>query len=383
MEKELMDENSNDENKYDRAIYGTANVQQYKSDVAFKTLVEAVNDNLYIVPNFQRMYKWEQYQVQDLAVSLLRGLPIPPIYTYRNELGQLEILDGQQRIISIFLYYLGKYRSRTRNKNMNIKQFDSSKPFKEQIEHFYELSDVTYYMKYYDDVDAEEKSIVINYDKLPDKVRRKLDYTTITVIEISIDNKELKNKYLYKIFANLNAGGIPLTAQEIRNVIYRCPFYEMLFEFNETNEKWLEAFGNVSDESRRIESLLRLCAFRYFVKIKDNKFTIDSYKNIQSMLNEFSEKAVKFEEKDILDYKNSLEIFADKWNGRIIREQSILENIYTVVDKTEMDVALTSYLCKKIQDTELYRETVRQGNATKAVIEKKLKAVYDGLQKYA
>ena len=48
------------EEEIDKAVYGDANVQQYKSDVAFKTLVEGVDENLYVVPDFQRVYKWKK-----------------------------------------------------------------------------------------------------------------------------------------------------------------------------------------------------------------------------------------------------------------------------------------------------------------------------------
>ena len=77
-------------------------VQQYKSDVGFRTLVESVNENMYIIPKYQRKYRWKKEQVVSLVESLLRGLPIPPIYTCRNSENQLEILDGQQRVMSLF-----------------------------------------------------------------------------------------------------------------------------------------------------------------------------------------------------------------------------------------------------------------------------------------
>ena len=70
-------------------------IQQYKTDVGFRTLVESVNDNMYIIPKYQRKYRWNKEQVVKLVESLLKGLPIPPIYTCRNEKMQLEILDGQ------------------------------------------------------------------------------------------------------------------------------------------------------------------------------------------------------------------------------------------------------------------------------------------------
>ena len=84
-------------NKLESYLQGVA-VQQYKSDIGFRTLVESVNDNMYIIPKYQRKYRWKKEQVVSLVESLLRGLPIPPIYTCRNENNQLEILDGQQRI---------------------------------------------------------------------------------------------------------------------------------------------------------------------------------------------------------------------------------------------------------------------------------------------
>ena len=77
-------------------------IRQYKTDVEFRTLVESVNENLYIIPKYQRKYRWSKAQVVSLTESLICGLPIPPIYTCRNEQNQLEILDGQQRIMSLF-----------------------------------------------------------------------------------------------------------------------------------------------------------------------------------------------------------------------------------------------------------------------------------------
>ena len=52
-------------------------IQQYKTDVGFRTLVEGVNENLYIIPKYQRKYRWSKEQVTSLVESLIRGLPIP------------------------------------------------------------------------------------------------------------------------------------------------------------------------------------------------------------------------------------------------------------------------------------------------------------------
>ena len=118
-------------------------IQQYKSDVGFKTLMEGVNDNLYVIPKYQRKYKWTKEQLQDLVMSLICEFPIPPIYTYRNEKNQLEILDGQQRIFSLFFYYIGKYINIKKNCAVDYRKLDvENKSFKEALEEAYELEDL-------------------------------------------------------------------------------------------------------------------------------------------------------------------------------------------------------------------------------------------------
>ena len=90
-------------------------IQQYKTDIGFRTLVESVNDNMYVIPKYQRKYRWGRDKVEKLVESLLRGFPIPPIYTCRNKDNQLEILDGQQRVMSLFFYYIGAFLERRKN----------------------------------------------------------------------------------------------------------------------------------------------------------------------------------------------------------------------------------------------------------------------------
>ena len=63
-------------------IYNNISVQQYKTDMGFKALVEGVHDNMYVIPEYQRKFRWKKSQVEELAASLIRGLPIPPISAY-------------------------------------------------------------------------------------------------------------------------------------------------------------------------------------------------------------------------------------------------------------------------------------------------------------
>lgn len=370
-----------DEREIDTAIYGSASVQQYKKDVAFKTLVEEIEADLVVIPKFQRVYKWTELQVEELAVSLVKGMPIPPIYAYRNEEHQLEILDGQQRIISMYLYYKGRYMKKTNNNYIDLRHL-GEKSLEELIADNKIFTDKKYEMGYYDLNENKEKVIDITYHKLPQKVRRKVDFTDIPIIEINIDNKALKERYLYKIFSNLNRGGTPLTDQEVRNVIYRCPFYEMLFKFSEENSTWKKLFRRVAIDSTDIEYLLRMCALKHFVTIIDNKFQVEGYKNRGKLLNDFSEVAKKFNSMEVEEYKNSLEKFMSLIKGTSQMDITLLESLFAVIDNIDLKTEITADLCDFIKETEDYKGTIKQGSVTKSAIEAKLKAVYDGIYEY-
>ncbi len=166
-------------------------IQQYKTDVGFRTLVESVNENLYIIPKYQRKYRWTKEQVVSLVESLIFGLPIPPIYTCRNEKNQLEVLDGQQRIMSLFFYYIGYYLNNRRNSSLDFSDLAVGDcTFEEAIRNQFDLEELHIEIK-------NKKGEVINldYDALPLEVKRRVDYTTITVIEIKVD--DVRNAHLY------------------------------------------------------------------------------------------------------------------------------------------------------------------------------------------
>lgn len=219
-------------NKLESYLQGVA-VQQYKSDIGFRTLVESVNDNMYIIPKYQRKYRWKKEQVVSLVESLLRGLPIPPIYTCRNENNQLEILDGQQRVMSLFFYYIGYFLNKKKESAINFSEIDTQNcSFAEALISQFQVEKLHIDLK-----DANGEKFNADYAALPIEIKRKVDYTAITVIEIKIGREDKRQEVLQTIFANLNKSGAILSPQELRNGIYMCKFYDMLYEFNKNNGK--------------------------------------------------------------------------------------------------------------------------------------------------
>lgn len=198
-------------NKLESYLQGVA-VQQYKSDIGFRTLVESVNDNMYIIPKYQRKYRWKKEQVVSLVESLLRGLPIPPIYTCRNENNQLEILDGQQRVMSLFFYYIGYFLNKKKESAINFSEIDTQNcSFAEALISQFQVEKLHVDLK-----DANGEKFNADYAALPIEIKRKVDYTAITVIEIKIGREDKRQEVLQTIFANLNKSGAILSPQELR-----------------------------------------------------------------------------------------------------------------------------------------------------------------------
>ena len=340
--------------------FNDASVQQYKSDIGFRTLVESVNDNLYVIPKYQRKYRWGRQQVVGLVESLLRGLPIPPIYTCRNDKNQLEILDGQQRVMSLFFYYIGYFLNKKKESAINFSELEVGDfSFADALKEQYPL----------EELHIEINGMNVDYNDLPVELKRKVDYISITVIEIKIEQKKKKDEILQTIFANLNKNGAILSKQEQRNGIYMCDFYDMLQEFNKRNLKWRKLWGREDSKDRDLQTLLRFCTLRKYVcyvkELKESRidFKINGYySSYAEMLDAFSKEAMSFGDGDIVKYQKSLEEFVGLFeiNTVLSSKVALMEGFYIIYEKLGVKKGITKPLLDKVQNENGYKENSGQ-----------------------
>lgn len=383
---EKQDENITEQKDY--SFIENTNVTQYKADLAFKSLIDGFNELLYVIPKYQRKYIWSREQVENLAISLIRGLPIPPIYVYRNEKKQMEILDGQQRMLSLFLYYKGKYIKNSTNTQVELQRLMSDDKlnkaeitFEELLESQYPLKDVDYELKYRED--NNEKVINIRYNKLPIEIKRTIDFTTISIIEIKVDSEKQKNRILYKVFENLNSGGTELKNQELRNGVYQCDFYDMLHEINNNNKKWRQIYGEKHKHSRDVELLLRFAAVEYYFRIEDGKIKLYNYENsYPKLLNDFSDEVIHFDEKKIKMYKENIERFIDRIEIGDRVPNLLLESLYLASININGEYQIKNEFCNEVSKANEYKKCILSSSSTKSKVEERLNYVYTELSRY-
>lgn len=386
-------------------------VREISQGIGFETLMENFENNYFIIPENQRNYIWTQEQVKELAISLVKGFPIPPLYGYRNKDNQLVILDGQQRLMSLYLYYKSKFFKDTTKQTINLKgilkenkeKINSS--FEMELEEQYGLKDVEYEIE-----EKDGKKVSITYKNLSDKDKRAIN-RPITVVEIMVqtsdDNKE---EIYYKIFGNLNQGGTPLKNQELRNGIYQCELYDMLHKINNENKKWRTIYGPIHKHSRDVELLLRFVATEFcFDLVKDNinlfnpsneRFDLEEKNKIingrvikikrfnssyPTLLNNFSKLALSFDDEMVENFKRNIETFLDRID--LQPEQKVdsllLESLYLASVHIDGDYKITNDLVNEIGNSTEYKNCVSSSSSSKSNVEKRLNYVYQELKKWA
>jgi len=62
-------------------------------------------DELIINPEFKQKIKWTDEQKTKFIESLIIGIPIPSVIVIENKSGRLELIDGYQRLTTLFSFF--------------------------------------------------------------------------------------------------------------------------------------------------------------------------------------------------------------------------------------------------------------------------------------
>jgi Protein of unknown function DUF262 len=151
-----------------------------------------------IHPEFQRFFRWNDYQKTKLIESIILGFPIPPIFVSQREDGVWDVVDGLQRLSTIYqLIGILKDESGSLVPPLKLKATKYLPSFEGKV---WEDSD-----------DLEGTSHVLTpAQKLLIKRAK---------INVNILQKESDESAKYELFQRLNNGGSIANAQEIRNCI--------------------------------------------------------------------------------------------------------------------------------------------------------------------
>lgn len=76
--------------------------------IPIEEIVSELGSNQYLIrPSYQRQEKINVYKASAIIESIILGINLPPLFIFKNSNGVKEVIDGQQRLLSI-LGFLGK-----------------------------------------------------------------------------------------------------------------------------------------------------------------------------------------------------------------------------------------------------------------------------------
>ena len=193
----------------------------YYGEYSLKYWIELVLSKKIVLPEYQRTFVWNKDDVLKLIQSFKDNLFVPSI-TIGNYEGRDLIIDGQQRLSSLLLSFLGKYPK------LDKFSFENTVPLAN------ENDDVS-------DSDNDAPILGWTFNELLKKGSSKeqilssdlSDYDTITNLNLAEDFFESNylgfsylipernpQKYFSSVFKNINESGRKLSALETRRALY-------------------------------------------------------------------------------------------------------------------------------------------------------------------
>ncbi len=229
IEEENNIENLTEEINDDYVNDDLYNINSWGADYSFRELISMYDDGDLEKPELQRKYVWGKPEASRFIDSVLLGLPIPSIFLAKTHDNKMLIIDGYQRLMTIYDYMRGIWSGD--NKIFRLSNIPEKINIRWKNKAFTELSDTE---------------------------QRKIKTTTIHAIIFEQKSPIDGDTSLFQIFERINTSGRTLMPQEIRNCVYQGKFNSLLFELN-INLQWRHLFGSELEDPRMrdLEFILR------------------------------------------------------------------------------------------------------------------------------
>jgi len=212
-------------------------------------------------PDFQRDSNiWNHTAKSRLIESMLIRIPLPAFYIDATDEDKWKVIDGQQRLITIKHFVLGRD--------------DDNEP-EQKDKDIFKLSNLEFLTQ------LNGKS----YDEIPRNYQRRIGETQITMYLIE---KGTPEKLKFNIFKRINTGGLPLSPQEIRHAINQGASTKFLEKLAKTEEFKKATSNSVRDERMSArETVLRFLAFKitHFSRYGATDDTPDGATDLDTFLN--------------------------------------------------------------------------------------------------
>ncbi len=290
-----------EEDEFEESNDDLFNITSFGADFSFRELIDVYKEGELIKPELQRKYVWKKKEASRFIESILLGLPIPSIFLANTKDNRRLIIDGYQRIMTVYDYV-----------ERGI--------FGEEDKFFKLVNANTINHRW------RGKS----FSELSASDQRKIKNTTIHAIIFEQKKPENNDSSLFQVFERINTSGKTLNAQEIRNCIYQGNLNSLLFELNKL-PKWRKLYGEDKEDSRMldIENILRFFAINSeeIRNITSNRISLKSFLN--KFMGASAHNNIKFIEAKRTEFTKVIDFLYENLGEHAFQGFSISNNNYT------------------------------------------------------
>ena len=216
-------------------------LQIQKADFTVNSVIDKINrGKVNLRPSYQREYVWTVRTASKLIESLILNIPIPTMFFHETQTGKLEVVDGKQRLTSIWSFIQG--------------EFPDGSPFKLTGLEVYE--------------DLNGKTFTDLHERFQETI---LDYP----LNVHTISRSSQPDFVFEVFERLNMGATQLNEQELRNCIYQGMYTDLLEDLV-NDEHLLKIYRSKTPHLRmrdrelvlRFFAMLRTTPEGFFIPIK-------------------------------------------------------------------------------------------------------------------
>ena len=247
-------------------------------------IISMYNDReIDIHPEFQRFYRWTLQQKSKLIESILLNIPIPPIFVSQRKDGVWDVVDGLQRLSTIF-QFVGVLKNEEQEILSQLKL--------EETKLLPSLKNKTF------GESGEE-----NKDTFTDAQRR---YFKRSKLNLIIIQKESDSSSKYELFQRLNTGGTALENQEVRNCLLVMTNKDVFQKIKDLST-YPSFVNTIQLSDKNIEEQYDMELVVRFIVLR--KVVIDELKRIKELSEFLDDKIVEIASDVTFDWENETKIF--------------------------------------------------------------------------
>jgi len=193
----------------------------YPADYTLAVLYDQWKKGEIIIPQLQREYVWNMSRASRLIESFMMGLPVPPVFFFLRPDQKYLVIDGRQRLESIFQFFSGNF-GHSDKPGRRVFKLNGINPENHRL-----------YNK--------------SFEELGEDDQRRLQNTVLRTIIVRQVHPSDDDTSIYHIFERLNTGGVTLNDQQVRNCVYHGKLNDLLVDLNKY-KNWRRILGKTNPD---------------------------------------------------------------------------------------------------------------------------------------